>query len=629
MDLASADVPLSDQQGSVTPLKLARAFLHDSARCLALAQGHRLKMLPDGNIDLAGLSYPFILATLSPTISREEQAPAFSFLVRLLQAAELLHPDGEWLVTGPGMAMWLDQPPASQLLHLRRAWWENLLWDAQALPPLRLPLWLERRWPAIVTTVCTAVAACPANVWTPLASLRMELERAGLLAAPGVAANLPALRSAVKSGVWGLARFLVHSALPRLGLLELTNVEGQIHLRPTEEGRVWLRTALKRRKDAEDVPDGPALVGLPVLAGLPALALELDVPYHDLYLPLPDFPLLTVALATASSATAEITLNLRLTLTAPAACTFVLMHVAEPLVVVENTIAGVPETIAYRATHATIARGIARGYPVSAVLFLLARWTGGELDPAVVHHLQAWDDAQCTLACEPGYCLHGDPAVFVALRARKAFRRRARLLPGGAEAWVSAAEAPALWTYLRQRGYVLPDLSPVAHPVIPYGAASSAVPMSAMLVAAHAYRQLRAHLPRLADVPLDSLLADLENAVPPAERVALQRLLASQEATLAQALGATASAASPPASLPSPALNDLAQIESILQAAITTAATVALTYIDAQAQITYRHVKPLRFEERAPHCYLVAHCTLRDEERHFRLDRIVAAEDVT
>jgi len=622
MSLASADVPLSDQQDSVTPLKLARAFLHDSARCLALAQGHRLKMLPDGNIDLAGLSCPFILATLSLTTRREEQAPAFSFLVRLLQAAELLQLDGEWLVTGSGMAMWLDQPPASQLLHLRRAWWENLLWDAQALPPLRLPPWLERRWPAIVTAVCTAVAACPANVWTPLASLRMELERAGLLAAPGVAANLPALRNAVKSGVWGLAHFLIHIVLPRLGLLELASVAGQPHLRPTTEGRVWLRTALKQRKDAEDVPDGPAL------AGLPALALELDIPYHDLYLPLPDFPLLTVALAADPGAT-DVTFDLHLTLTAPAACTFVLMHVAEPLVAVENTTAGVPETIAYRATHTTIARGIARGYQVSAVLFLLARWTGGELDPEVVHHLHAWNDAQCTLACEPGYCLHGDPAVFVALRARKAFRRRARLLPGGAEAWVSVTDAPALWTYLRQCGYVLPDLSPVAHPVIPYGAASSAVPVSAMLVAARAYQQLRAYLPRLADVPLDSLLADLENAVPPAERAALQRLLASQEATLAQALGASTPAAPPPASLPSPDLNDLAQIESILQTAITTATTVALTYIDAQAQITYRHVKPLRFEERAPHRYLVAHCTLRDEERHFRLDRIVAAEDVT
>lgn len=376
MDLASADVPLSDQQDSVTPLKLPRAFLHDCARCLALAHQHRLQLLPGDAVDLSAWPSPFILPTLTQDAQCEEQSPAFSFILRLLQAAELLHADAECWRVDTSMATWLGQPSATQLLHLRRAWWEHILWDARALPALRLPPWLERRWPAIVAAVCAAVVAGPTAVWTPLTDLRPELERAGLLAAPGVTANLPALRDVAASGVWNLARFLIHVALPRLGLLELANVAGQPHLRPTEEGRAWLRTALARHTAAEEAAG----------AGPSAPALEVDVPYQDLCLSPPDFPLLTATLPVDPANTAEITLDLRLSVTAPAACTFVLMHVAEPLPAEESAPAGIPATVMYRATHATIARGIARGYPVSTVLFLLARWTGGELDSKVVHH---------------------------------------------------------------------------------------------------------------------------------------------------------------------------------------------------------------------------------------------------
>jgi predicted DNA-binding transcriptional regulator YafY len=51
-----------------------------------------------------------------------------------------------------------------------------------------------------------------------------------------------------------------------------------------------------------------------------------------------------------------------------------------------------------------------------------------------------------------------------------------------------------------------------------------------------------------------------------------------------------------------------------------------ITYVDTQARLTRRQVRPLRLETHAGQEYLVAFCHLRGDERHFRLDRIVSWE---
>ncbi len=602
---------------------LPLAFLHDCARCLALSQQGVLKLNPQGHLQpdsVARLADVWLSHPLSPDARSEAQTPALSFTVRLLQSAALLQRvSAQWLPS-PTLSAWLNQPPALQLLHLRQAWWQHVAWDAAAIPAMSLPAWLQRRWSAVVETVCTGLSESTPDAWLPLHNIPVWLQQAGLLTVPDYVRNLPNVQRSLGAGVWGLAFFLIRTVLPCLGLIELTSNDGQLHLRPTAEGRTWLRIALERRAAAADAQH----------------ALEADIPYHELRFPDPAFPPLTVALAATSGENSDPAIEIGVTLAAPAACTFLLTHVAEPLPPAGPSAPAAPALWRYRITHASIARGVAWGYPVRHVLFLLARWTAGELDPLVVQQIWAWDAAQHTLTCESGYRLRGDPAVFAALRARKAFRTRARPLPGQGAVWVAATDAPALWTYLRQRGYTLLVLpagdqgktNSAALPLTP-GSAGGALPLNALYIVARTYHHLRAGLPRLADVPLDALLRDLETALPSDERAALARLLASQEAILAQALEQTGLAASEPAPLPPLDLAGLAAIETILHTAIADAAAVELTYIDAHAQVTHRHVKPLRFEERAPHRYLVAHCTLRDEERHFRLDRIVTAEPLT
>jgi predicted DNA-binding transcriptional regulator YafY len=76
-----------------------------------------------------------------------------------------------------------------------------------------------------------------------------------------------------------------------------------------------------------------------------------------------------------------------------------------------------------------------------------------------------------------------------------------------------------------------------------------------------------------------------------------------------------------------PALGDRAvpsaDLEARLQAAIDAGDTLELTYADTQAQVTHRRVRPLHLLTRRGRAYLLAFCELRQDERHFRLDRIV------
>ena len=60
-----------------------------------------------------------------------------------------------------------------------------------------------------------------------------------------------------------------------------------------------------------------------------------------------------------------------------------------------------------------------------------------------------------------------------------------------------------------------------------------------------------------------------------------------------------------------------------IQEGIETGVPLDMTYADTRARVTRRRVHPLRLESRWGQQYLVAHCELRQDERWFRLDRIV------
>jgi DNA polymerase III epsilon subunit family exonuclease len=65
-----------------------------------------------------------------------------------------------------------------------------------------------------------------------------------------------------------------------------------------------------------------------------------------------------------------------------------------------------------------------------------------------------------------------------------------------------------------------------------------------------------------------------------------------------------------------------------LQEAIEQKGFVQLEYLDADENRTLRIIKPLRLRKRFSEMVLVAHCQLRDEQRTFKVERIVQMERV-
>ncbi len=79
------------------------------------------------------------------------------------------------------------------------------------------------------------------------------------------------------------------------------------------------------------------------------------------------------------------------------------------------------------------------------------------------------------------------------------------------------------------------------------------------------------------------------------------------------------------------AQQDPAAVRAIIERAISTGGTVQMVYADAQARVTRRAVRPLSIDTYGDRTgegseVLIAFCELRQDERHFRLDRIVAVE---
>jgi hypothetical protein len=271
----------------------------------------------------------------------------------------------------------------------------------------------------------------------------------------------------------------------------------------------------------------------------------------------------------------------------------------------------------YRLTAASMARAAAWGYMPAQIIALLGQFSGGEIPPAALSHLRTWQRTTTTCTAQSGYYLGMPPGTLKALHPRKAFRQRVRLVGGTQRldrftpqgAWVAQAQAPALFRYLRHRGYQVnvPDTPTMTPSPIPCVLPTA---LRGLLVACHTYQILRQRWPALAQAEVGTLIRDLERALPEPDRAAVARLVAAQRALIARALDQDQDAIPPP-------------LRTRLETAIATGTPLTLTYIDTHAQRTQRVIHPLRLEERWGQTYLVADCELRGEERHFRLDRII------
>ena len=263
--------------------------------------------------------------------------------------------------------------------------------------------------------------------------------------------------------------------LRSLGIVRLEGGDSHYTVHPTGEGRAWLRAAFHQRAQAP-VDAAVEVVFPPVELAPPAM--------------------------TAPPVSVEADLHFKVRPEAPAAFTYAALHFADL-----TALPATPEGgTRYHLTRESLRRGAVYGYPAAEVAFWLGRASWGELPPAALDQLRAWAKEITTLAYEPGYRVHVPPALLSQLQRRKPFRQRAQPLQSGDAVWVSAADAPALWRYLRRQGYTPVTTSPpVEHPLPPLARAQ--LPLQALAVALGTYRALRRYVPGLADLGLDELKA--------------------------------------------------------------------------------------------------------------------------
>lgn len=577
-------------------------FLHDCARCLALAADTGLALNPQGYLQPKALARIGAVCRLAPAMPGERQAPQLSFTARLLWRAGLLEQQESALhCATQATATWLQQAPVTQLLALRNAWWFRLMPDRRYLPALAFPDYLARHWRMIVGAACTWVSRQPTDRTITTGMLSAALRAQHLTAPPGVQANLPNVRQDVVRRIQSLVTFILQIALPSLGLVRVADTPAAY--RPTAEGRAWLRAALARAGQR----------GAPE----PARAVELRVPGNGPRLAAPRLPPLHVDSA----------LRLHVYTGAPPALTFGLLHVAELVLLPDHADPKVP--VVYRLTRESLARGAGRGYPVAEVLLLLERFSGGTLPPEARERVRAWEREIQIITCDPGFRLRLHPEQRRHLLRRRPFRERAAPLAAQDAVWVAQEQAEVLFRYLRRRGYTLAPVNPeppaALIPVMP----RAALPLTALWVMVQTYAELRRYLPGLAQLELEPLRRDLEHVLSADDKTGAARLLASQRTILARVLG--------DANAPEPsaveglleARTDVATTgapvgkRDALEAAVAAGQALAITYVDTRGRTTRRRIRPRRLETHNGQDILVAHCELRGAERHFRLDRIV------
>jgi len=591
--------------------KLAFFLLHDCARCLALARQQQLACpAPHLSGDQFALNAVGISAAVPPTVLGD-------FCVALLQAGGWIRPARVreahvWELT-PAAHTWLAQPAPLQLQALREVWWRHLATADQALPALAFPEAVARRWQAVARAWYAWSAQLPLDSWTSQATVKVHLRRLGLYHIPVPWENLAHVPPAITHSLERLNAWLGQGVLLWLGFLECRNSNAGPEYRPLAEGQAWLRAALNDNMATTEASAVTAQEQCPVLERLPLPALAFP---ED-----PEPPIVFESPATTA-------VNIQVRPAAPAACTYALQLLGE---LRQFT----PSGAHYRLTSASLAVGRHWGVTALQLFYQLALANGGEVPPAVVKQVHTWEAETPVICATAGYQLTAVQDVLPGLRRRPAFARRVCFFPDAQTAWVSATEAPGLWAYLRRLGYAVQP-EPASLEFVPGLVPGKAVTAEALLVALDTVQFLQQHVSGLAQLPLESLSASLRQVLPPERLLAARQLLESQVETLTRAgLGATATSEASESSREvagvaanKAASDSLQPTLALLQQALAHGTPVLLTYIDAQAQVTRRRIRPLRLELQQEPPVLVAYCEWRGAERHFRLDRIVALDVV-
>lgn len=605
---------------AVTPTECAwplstQVFLHDVARCLALVHQGDLRLDHQGRLEphsLQRLAAAVCLPLDSPQPCCETEAPGVSFLIGLLGAAGFVADVGGSLRLSDAGNQWLGAPPTFQVRHLRDAWWLNPEANSRWLPPTHHRRPGHSRDRRILLEAAAWAAALPPSEWTPFSVFGEHLASLGLLSAAGNARNLPRARRAARSRILALAGFLFRTPFACLGLVATRTEEGELWLRPTTQGIAWLGAALERSHLLAHAPAGAAV--------------ELAVPAEIPPFPPSDAPAFAVALAAGSC---EPGLAIAIRPHAPALCTFEVAHLAR-LQEQDAPPSGAP--LHYRLTRDSLSQALAWGYPLSDALFILDRFADHGLPPDAADLLRAWEQEMTVVTWEAGFRLTAaTPGVLAALRRRDAVRRRTKPFASGRDAWVSRAEAPALWTYLRRTGYDLRlpgDLND--WPLQPR--LREPLPLAPLLVILRTYGELRRLVPGLSVLGTEELEQALAASLLEDDLAGVRRLVESHTTLMAHCLKRQPLPAdavdSEEEDVVAPQGDDsgdgpLDELAARLQAAIDAHAELDLTYADTQGKVTHRRVRPLHLDLRWGRRYLLAHCQLRDEDRHFRLDRIV------
>ncbi|MBN1935614.1 MAG: WYL domain-containing protein [Anaerolineae bacterium] len=606
------------------------AFLRDTAHCLALIHQGQLNLNEQGSLQIGSVSRLARQVTLKPArpLPRSEaQAPELAFLVALLRQAELVEVTGQTLSLSDAALPWLQRSAADQLACLRQTWFLALNLGWCWLPPERRQRSLDFYWQSLTLEALRLVADLSISDWTPTLEVVARLDARGFLTLNDAASRFPQVRQAMRDRARQVIDHLLRAILPRLGLLESGRQGAERALRPTPEGAAWLDKALSRY---------PHLTGSFVDA-----AVELAVPSDSFrFGPPPEPPLIV-----------DDHLELTVSLWARPMLAFEMAHLARLID------PGPPARC--RITQSSFRQAVGWGYDPANIILFLTSVHGDPLPEKAAAQLERWRDELLCITCEPGYRLRtGAPVVRETLYARRPFRTRIRLLVDRQDAWVGCAQAGDLFRYLRRLGYIL-ALSEDDQTVDPR-ALVYPWPLPRLLVALQTYEHLRTLLPGLADLGLEGAASSIAAALAPDDLTGVTQVYASNAALIDRVAllergtsaddtaeqtepwvqderlpqthaDAADERAAPPAPMVEPAAQGPATIRAIIETAIATGGTVQMVYADAQARITRRAVRPLGIEiygDRAGEAseVLIAFCELRQDERHFRLDRIVAVE---
>jgi predicted DNA-binding transcriptional regulator YafY len=422
-----------------------------------------------------------------------------------------------------------------------------------------------------------------------------------------------------------------------LALIEVRDQERESLLRPTAEGIAWLQAARAETERLQRLGRWAELRD----AAPQAMWVIQHVPSQGLRFPQAEVDWLTVTPGVRVS----------IPLAAPAAATF---QVAQFARLQPPSPAGAArQGTTYQVTRQTLCAHLARGGSVEGALLALHRFSHSPAGESTFSQearaeLEAWGRQLRQLQVEPGYRLQAAGAgTMEALRQRVPFRRRTRACASRQHAWVSQQEARALFAYLRRLGYVLQPTADQRLPLLS-PALRMTLPLPQLLVALRTYAHLRATVPGLAAPDLEPLAGEIAAALSPEQLAGVQQAIESNVILLAWAgeerMQRDTDASTPPQVPEAESQETFAREDPVqvppspqpdvperLQAALRTGEPVELIYADARAQLTQRTVRPLRIEQQREHArgpaVLVAHCALRREERHFRLDRVLSVQE--